>query len=80
MRKEFCWLQLTEIENNIKYIFGERKKLRFMTKDYEFEVICMKEAEKSHHLFDDTIIVLYHLFDFRCVFITLLHDITQLPG
>ena len=51
-----------------------------MTKDNEFWVICINEAEKSNHLFDDIIIVLYHLFDFRCVFIKLLHGITQLPG
>ena len=81
MRKEYCWLQITKIENSIKQFFGERKKLIFMTKDNEFGVICIKEAKKGHHLiFDDIIIVLYHLFDFRCVFIRLLHDITQLPG
>ena len=51
-----------------------------MTKDNEFGVICIKEAEKIHHLFDDIVIVLYHLFDFRCVYIKQLHDITHLPG
>ena len=51
-----------------------------MTKDKEFEVICIKEAENSHHLFDNIIKVLYNLFDFCCVFIKLLHNIIQLPG
>ena len=49
MRKDYCWLQITKIENKIKQLFGERKKSRFMTKTMKVGVICIKEAEKSHH-------------------------------
>ena len=51
-----------------------------MAKDNEFGVICIKEAKNCHHLFDNIIKVLNNLFVFRCGFIKLLHDITELPG